>query len=493
MNKYIFCTVLAALAASSASAVEVTCTPGKLHKLLEKSTLATELRVSGTMDASDFFFIDDEMKALRSLDLSAVTIAAYKGDRLRGLSEYPAATIPQGAFPASAITTLSLPATGSVTIGDFAFAGSAITTLSVPEAIKEIGQGAFSGCTALTSVKLSAARMGGYVFKGCSSLESVDLGSTVALGASDFADCRSLVAVNSSGSLQSIGASAFESCSTLRDFVFGSSLRSIGASAFAHSGLLSANLNACTSLSTLGDWAFAYDSELSSASLPGQLGSIGRGAFFDCSSLSTFTFPSACPSIADYTFKDARGISELTLPDGVESIGQYALKGAEGLSTITLPASLEYIGSHAMEGTHALTVLDASHLDYVPDLGDDVWAGVEKPAVRLDVADGMADDFLAADQWQDFNIRDINTGSDLASVVSETSLQGRFVGKELQIKATGSDISAVEVYNPAGLLLVAVRGDGEQLSIDTSHFDNNLYIIRCTLTEGTAATLKLAR
>lgn len=493
MTRFLTATLSMALLSVRLLALDVDSEAGKLSTLIADPSGVTELRINGSIDASDFLFIDQQMPALRTLDLSAAHIAAYSGKALRGISTSAENTIPQGAFAASAITAVNLPTSGTVRIGDLAFAGSALKSIIIPANTAHIGQGAFSSCPQLASVSTSAVETGGYAFKNCAKLQTADLGGATAVGASDFADCTALTTVTGAASLTTIGNSAFEGCTALESFEFGRQLRAIGTAAFQHTGLKSADLRQASGLTALGDRAFADNAGLTSVSLPDGVNSIGRGAFFDCRCLESFVLPDGCTTLPDYVFKDAFSLNSLDLGENIGKINAYALKGASGMSYLTLPESVDSIGAHAMEGMDGLVEIDATALSHVPALGEDVWDGVNTADVVLKAPDELIGPFKAAAQWQNF---DIKGKSDINGLVEPTtvSLRGRFADELLLIESVGYSLSTVELYDASGLLLTRLSADGaDSLCIDTAGMTARLYIVRCVLGDGTTATLKLAR
>ncbi len=88
--------------------------------------------------------------------------------------------------------------TGVTSVGNNAFAGlGALTSVSLAEGIESIGAGAFAKCAALTAVALPATV------------------ETILDGA--FADCAALASVTLPAGLESIGDGAFEGCSALEE------------------------------------------------------------------------------------------------------------------------------------------------------------------------------------------------------------------------------------------------------------------------------------
>lgn len=495
MNRLLLACLGAALLSPSVSATSVNCRPGKLSAQVSAPESVTELRLTGSANAADFFFIDREMTALQTLDLSECEITGYSGDRLGGRSSYPADRIPDGVFAGSPITSILLPSSGAVSIGDFAFAGSAIISLTIPANISGIGRGAFAGCPDLTTASLGSATSGGYAFNNCPSLRSVNLGSVTALADADFAGCGELSSVTGSAALISIGSSVFQDCGSLKEFDFGTKLLTIGNSAFSGTNLRAANFVYAAPLDSIGEWAFANNPSLVTVTVPQNTRHIGRGAFFGCPALTAIEIPEGCPALADYTLTGATALDSLTLDYGVTEIGQFALKGASAVKYITLPGSITYLGDHAMDGMTSLTAIDATTMTQVPALGEDVFEGIAQKDVRLDVWSLVAPDFEAAPQWQDFHINATSSGVDApASPGAEAvSVRGYIDGASLHIEAQGSEITTAELYDPAGTLLAAAQIQNTCGSVSIEEFSAYIYLVRCTLANGNVATLKLAR
>ena len=76
-------------------------------------------------------------------------------------------------------------------IGSEAFAGKAITSIELPDSVKYVSYGAFKGCTALKTVKLSPSMTRLLnCFDGCTALETVYIPSTITEIAEEvFLDC----------------------------------------------------------------------------------------------------------------------------------------------------------------------------------------------------------------------------------------------------------------------------------------------------------------
>ena len=118
----------------------------------------------------------------------------------------------------------------------------------IPNGVTSVGEGAFSGCSNLTSVTIDSNSISYGVFKNCTVLNSINIGSsTTTINDFMFADCTSLTSVTIPDSVTNIGDYAFSSCTGLTSCTIGSGVKSIGDCAFyCCSDLASITVNATT-------------------------------------------------------------------------------------------------------------------------------------------------------------------------------------------------------------------------------------------------------
>lgn len=490
---------LSILAAFSVSATDINVSEaGTLQAAFraagEDASAVTSLTVSGTVDASDLFFIADNLTALRSLDLKNVNIVEYHGNKLKHHTHYAAAEIPAGTFAATPLTSVSLPLQQGLVIGEMAFSHSPITEIVFNDNISAIRPGAFANCTSLTSVSLPAGQVDTDAFANCTALKSADLSAVSILADRVFADCTALENVTNTEKLSYIGAGAFRNCTALTTFAFPADLVVIGNTAFEGSGLAAADLSACTSLSTVGDRAFASDANLESVLFPADANvTIGAGAFFEDTKLTQLTLPAAYETLPDYLLKDVPGVDLSHPSEKLVSVGDYALKGNTATTSVFFPAGIASLGDRAMEGMSSLHEIYVGKDATVPELGNDVWKDVDQKNVILHVYDDVADSFKAADQWKEFTFQ-IETGvNDAIAGTEEPTLKGRFAGTILQLSSVGEDIALVKIFDPSGRLLITVNPNASSTDIDTAEFAYPFFIVTAHLESGRQATLKMAR
>ena len=328
---------------------------------LANTNAITELKISGKMDSRDFRTIRDRMPRLKQLDLSNVTIEAYKGldgTGETGIYDYPANTIPIYAFynPNTAVSLVNLSKIlfpqSMKAIGFSAFAGcTGLTSLSFPASLKRIGDRSFARCSTLTdklTIPSQVDTIGYSAFTYCTAITSVQLSdSLLFIGESAFNGCTALAGTLALPSkITTINDRAFESCSSLSAINIPASLANLGVSVFQD---CVCPINVATdnpNFSSIGGVLFDAGqitlkyfpaTKTGNYDIPSTVMIIDNGAFSNCKGLTSISIPATVMAIGDYTFYNCSGLSgTINIPNSVFAIGVFAFQGCSGISAFNV-------------------------------------------------------------------------------------------------------------------------------------------------------------
>ena len=257
-------------------------------------------------------------------------------------------------------------------IGNYAFSNcSVLTSVTIGKNVTSIGKWAFRDCTSLTSVTIpnSVTSIGGGAFSGCSSLTSVTIGNNVtSIGGGAFEDCKGLTSVHITdlGAWCKIQFERFDSNplyyahhlymngKEIKDLIIPDGVTSIGSNAF-HSYSSLTSIIIPSSVTSIGNEAFWNCTSLTSVIIPNSVTSIEQEAFYCCSGLTSITIPNSMTSISGGAFSGCSGLTSVTIPNSVTSIGSSAFAYCSGLTSVTIPNSVTSIGEGAFANCTGLT------------------------------------------------------------------------------------------------------------------------------------------
>lgn len=215
---------------------------------------------------------------------------------------------------------------GSVceSIGNYAFYGcTALTSVDIPSSVKSIGDSAFSGCTTLASanIRQGMTSIGEYAFSRCKNITSITVPNTVkSIGYCAFYGCSSLESIV----LPFVGDSAKTPSDTYQypfGYIFGSG-DGIAAKQYYYGSSTTS-----TTYST-----YYIPSSLTSVTITG--GNILYGAFYNCSSLKSITLLDSVTTIGGCAFYGCTGLNDISIPSSMTSIGVSAFDGCDSIDNV---------------------------------------------------------------------------------------------------------------------------------------------------------------
>ena len=241
-----------------------------------------------------------------------------------------------------------------------------VTELIVPDYVTEIEEGAFSGCSSLTSITLpfvgkdasataaSGSTLFGYIFGANTFNGSISTRQYYAQNKySTYYIPISLRNVTITGGAILYGA--FYYCSELTNIVLPNDITAIGNYAFYHCENL-AEITIPDAVTTINSYAFYFCSTLTSIIIPNAVTSLGASAFAG-SGLTRLTIGNGVQTIEESTFSNCSGLIDVNIPNTVTAIGGLAFNNCTGLLRITIGDGVTTIGQRAFNSCRNLTSL----------------------------------------------------------------------------------------------------------------------------------------
>lgn len=312
--------------------VVVNATPGKLKEAItalgKDYTTLRNLKITGEINAEDFYFMRDHMPRLTALNLKEVRIKAMckPGEGEEGYDDQ----IPGSAFyyqhtngGSQSLTRIILPDRLRA-IGGNAFYGCNNLTgsLVIPEGVTEIRRGAFNGCSGLngTLTLPSTLRKLGNNWNSDTADEGTDYYGGV------FQNCSNLTGnLVLPNNLELIRGYCFAACSGLYgELRLPEKLKHMGRSAFSFCPGLTGSLTIPQGLSTIPVEAFSNSGFNGTLTLHDGITNISILAFNNCHFKGELRLPKNLRTISERAFTNNDFSGELKLPPSVEHIGSYA-------------------------------------------------------------------------------------------------------------------------------------------------------------------------
>lgn len=380
---------------------------GKDYKKLKN------LKITGNINANDFFFMRDEMTMLQAVNMKDVKIEDTKVQN----TQYNNNEIPAKAFNGKSILINFVFPDIIESIGPEAFRGTNLTgSLILPLGLNRIGSSAFSDCNLDGELCLPSTliTIEAGAFRGCSKLiGQLTLPDQITLlGSSAFYGCEGFTGeLKLPESLTNIGESTFYGCEGLSgDIKIPNTITTIPKSLFENCRNLNGRLHLHNNLTEICDNAFSKCSFTGELVLPESLIIIGknvfRGGFIGASYISNmFTkliLPKSLKVIKESAFNGNNRISGIIeIPDGVTSIPSSLFQGCRNIEGIIIPKSIQSIGSEAFDGCYYMQSI-ICHAQTPPLVMTNTFNGVAKDNFAIEVPENSIASYSVASGWKEF-------------------------------------------------------------------------------------------
>ena len=365
-------------------------------------TKVTNLKITGEINSSDFYFMQSSMSSLEALNLKEVTIK-----NKNGFGYSPA--IPTNAMSNTKLNYLVLP-DRLESIDAYAFNGCKylVGSLVIPEGVKQIQDEAFNGCSSLDgtlTLPSTLKEIRRHAFNDCSSLTgNLNLPEKLeTIGDYAFNNCYGFYGeLHLPNSLKGIGQAAFGDCHGLTgSLTIPQGITEIKYGTFHFCGF-NGNLQLNDGITEIGESAFCNCHFKGELVLPKNLKSIDRDAFSLCTFSGTLHLPSTLLSIGIHAFsfnEQLTGI--LDIPEKMTSIKSCAFYQCKNIAGLVLPTNMETIESSAFSDCFGIgsIVCKGAEPAYVKSGAFD---GVPKDNFTVEVPESAVAQYQTAVGWNEF-------------------------------------------------------------------------------------------
>lgn len=413
--------------------VVINSTPGGLKNAITAAhkdyTQVRNLKITGQINAKDFYFMRDSMTHLSALNLKEVRIKAWGTNE--EYEENMDDQIPNSAFyfiqtnqGSNSLNRIVLPDTLR-SIGSNAFYGCKYLSgsLLIPEGVTEIRRGAFNGCVGLNgilSLPSTLKKLGnrgkddmgdegtdyyGGVFQGCRNLTgNLTLPDNLELiRGYCFNECGGLYGeLRLPAKLKRLGNCAFSGCIGLTgSLTIPQGVTALPSEAFHNCGF-NGILTLHDGISNIANDAFADCHFKGELHLPKSLKVISNNAFCNNDFSGVLTLPSTLTHIGSSAFANNwRLMGVLDIPDEVESVGESAFANCRMLEGIIFPESMETIRQGAFWECFGITSIRCKGT-MPARIESGAFDGIAKDNFTLEVPESAVSQYQAAPGWCDF-------------------------------------------------------------------------------------------
>lgn len=365
------------------------------------------LKITGEINAEDFYFMRDSMDRLQALNLKEVKIVGIDRSDDWGL-KFEDDVIPVNAFSQKATLRGVVFPDRLKRIRGYAFSEckALMGSLIIPEGVTTIEDAAFQWCMGLRGALVLPSTLeyiGVNAFYLCGFTGELKLPNKLkCIGSQAFSSCENFMgSLILPESLCDLGSSAFADC-----YGFSGSLKipqrivEIPLQAFV-SCRFDGTLTLHDGITMIGERAFSGCQFKGELNLPKDLVLLADDAFSSCNFSGVLKLPQNLRSIGSQCFVNNSRLSGiLEIPRQVTSIGRNAFAGC-GIEGIVFSENLEYILTRAFENCYNVGSIVCKGM--IPaDVVADAFNGVPKDNFTLEVPEAVVEQYRAAPGWRDF-------------------------------------------------------------------------------------------
>ena len=374
-------------------------------------TKVKNLKVTGTIDARDFYMMRDEMTALQSINLKEVEIAAWEGGQIgdNWYSSFNANEIPDNAF-ANKSTLIRFVFPENITkIGSSAFSQTNLSgSLIIPNSVTEIGLEAFAYCPLSGTLTLpnSLERIKQYAFASCSGfIGALNLPASLKeIGYGAFENCNGFTGnLTLPEELDELGERAFLQCyGFIGSLTIPHKIKKIENSCFSSCSGLNGTLSLPKGLIEIGTTAFSSCSFRGSLTLPENLLIIGADAFNGNQFSGELKLPQSLSVLKEGAFAYNQRLTGIVeLPDEIVSIAPSVFANCGNLQGVVIPKNVEAIREGAFQDCFQLNSITCKAQN-PPQLSATAFAGVAKDNFTVEVPEEAVASYSTAPEWKEF-------------------------------------------------------------------------------------------
>lgn len=411
--------------------IVINSTPGGLKNAITAAnkdySKIKNLKITGEINAQDFYFMRDSMDLLSALNLKEVMIKksiGYLDGGSGGDIEYDDCQIPcQAMYAKKSLNLLVLPDNlTKIGIAAFGECQNLTGSLNIPEGVTEIEVGAFVNCRAMTgsiSFPSTLKYIGrkdnrwwyGGTFERCGFNSKLILPPNLeCLKGNAFEGCEGLYGeLRLPEKLSVLGDYAFRGCKNLSGSLsIPQSLHKIPNNAFEYCGGMNGTLTLHDGVTAIGEYAFRGTHFRGEINLPKNLVVLQNYAFAGCDFSGELKLPSSLKSIGRKVFGDNEGdgacwrlMGIVEFPEGMQSIGEQAFCNCRSIEGLVFPESMETIQTSAFEGCYGINSIVCKS-DMPANVLNNAFDGVAKDNFTLEVPESAITQYQAASGWKDF-------------------------------------------------------------------------------------------